>query len=326
MVIDVLAELMLEDSRFDGIRRKEVIALLQERDVRKEELDAMLDGNALVGRKLVFLKDTVGQNEEDLVYFVFDELRDYCGANKIVKNHTLRDDVDCEGIIDELILIRGKKLSCEEGLIHYLYVFFRTYKGFSEAEKEQCCTRILDYYRISESDREHFYGGRRHREEFMNLGLKMICTTGLRLKSFEKEYITDCLNKKPYEDGGKLFDVMLDGTISGTHLDLKEYVDILLNLKDLKAFQEAFGKMMSHGSLLAYEYPQDLEIWHRRMIESDETEKAYQIQWVAEMFLLCFKLHDRQIQERMEEYFYSLPTHMIVDEEVRSRLTYAYGE
>lgn len=325
VVLDVVTEYMLKEYDFDGVDRKKICTELMSRGISSENIEKLLDGNALVGKKIVILPNTVGQSVSEQIYFVFDELRDYCIAHQVVVNNSSNGKVNIDGVFRELDRIKQKKVSCEEGLIHYIYVFFRTYSEFSLQEKERCCGRLLDYYRIKSNDVSHSYFGRSHREEFMNLGLKIIFTTGLELDNFEKEYIRDCLDKNPYEDGGKIFDFMLEETINDGNLDINAYMDILFGMKNEQSFERALAQISSHGTFVTYQFPQDLIGLHKTIMVSD-ADKAYQIQLIAELFLVYWEIRDISIQRQFKGYFYALPTHIKAYDEVQNRLRLTYGE
>lgn len=50
-----------------------------------------------------------------------------------------------------------------------------------------------------------------------------------------------------------------------------------------------------------------------------------QIQKIAELFLLCFELHDADVQEELEDFFYNLPTHDKVQREMIFKMREACG-
>ena len=93
-------------------------------------------------------------------------------------------------------------------------IFFRTDQVVEKSnQKEKMCSAILNLYRIPENRKKKSYWHMRHRKEFQNLGLRIIFTSNVKLMDFEIKYIQDCLRKDPYEDGGIIFDTMLDDTI-----------------------------------------------------------------------------------------------------------------
>ena len=53
--------------------------------------------------------------------------------------------------------------------------------------------------------------------------------------------------------------------------------------------------------------------------ELSDSERKLQIQKIAELFLLCFKLHDKDKQEELEDFFYNLPTHDKVQNDMHFR-------
>ena len=73
---------------------------------------------------MVFHEGTIARNEKEVVYFVFDEMRDYCLARQILLNNVSAYYVDGESVIEKLKQLKASGASCAEGVIHYCYVFF----------------------------------------------------------------------------------------------------------------------------------------------------------------------------------------------------------
>ena len=98
-------------------------------------------------------------------------------------------------------------------------MFFRTDEVVDKlGQTETICKSILDYIVYQKVEERKSYWHMHHREEFQNLGLRIILTSGIELSDFEISYIQDCLRTDPYEDGGILFDTMLDGTVYGGNI------------------------------------------------------------------------------------------------------------
>lgn len=168
------------------------------------------------------------------------------------------DNVDGEAVLEKLKQFKAVGASCEEGVIHYCYVFFRTDEVVEKlGQTEKMCNSILDLYRILEHREKKSYWHMHHREEFQNLGLRIILTSGIELADFEISYI-----------------------------------------------------------------PENFIQYCNKLTES---ERKMQIQKVAELFLLCFKLRDVDMQEELEEFFYNLPTHNKVRREMIFKIREACG-
>ena len=148
----------------------------------------------------------------------------------------------------------------------------------------------------------------------MNYGLKVIFTLGLPLTDFETEFTQDCLRKAPEEDGGKIFDTLLLGTMLDMENDLDKYLDILFGLRDKEAIISAFQTMHAH----TFDESVDLLV--------KELRHAEQIQQVAELYMLMFRLNDKERQRQMESYFSKLPNHKAVKEKMLERLIAATSE
>lgn len=315
-LLDILADAMLINNNFDEISLLE----LKEAGISSNMIKKIVDSSILISKKLIFHEGTIARNETEVVYFVFDEMRDYYLARRILLKNIAADSVNGDTILEKLKELKEAEASCTEGIIHYTYVFFRTDATVvASGETEKLCNAILDICRIPEERGIQSYWHTHHREEFHNLGLRIIITSGLPMTDFEVSYIRDCLRKDPYEDGGVLFDTMLDGTLYDGIYNLDIYLDILLGMKDRDVILNAFNKIISCNTIDRNFIQEDFIKYHKKLVDTVPT-RALQIQKVVELFLCCFKLKKTDVQEHLIEYFYSLPTHDKVQQEMITRM------
>lgn len=310
VILDVVADAMIEGMSFDDLEIERVSRF------SGEELQTTFDETVLLSKKLISHEGTIASKETEVVYFVFDEMRDYCIARRIMQRNSTPESVDGDGIVSDLMRIREAKVSCEEGVIQYAYVFFKTDTLLSEEERKLYCEKILNFYRLEEGHKAHYYHTK-HRVEFLNYGLKILFATGFPLEEFEKDYIRDCLKKCPNEDGGKLFDVALEGTMVGLPNNFDLYFDILCGLGDIKLISRAYKQMITHTYDDSVQLPYEL-IGYYKDVCDDYPDRALQIQKAAELYMLLFKIEDRDegVFEMMY-YFESLPEHNRIREEMR---------
>ncbi len=313
-VLDAVADFMIENENYDEISLSD----LEKIGITSEEIKKTVDSSVLLSKKLIFHEGTIARNENEVLYFVFDEMRDYYIARRILLRNIFADNVNGEVVLDKLRKLRATGASCEEGVIHYCYMFFRTDEVVEKlGQTETMCNSILDLYRIPEGRERKSYWHMHHREEFQNLGLRIILTSGIELSDFEISYIQDCLRKDPYEDGRILFDTMLDGTLYGGIYNLDIYLDILFGLKNKDAIFNAFHKINARNNMDNPFIPEDFIQYYIRL---EDSENKLQIQRVAELFLLCFNLYDADAQEELEDFFYNLVTHDKVQNEMIFRM------
>lgn len=318
-VLNTVADFMVENENYNEISLLD----LEKVEINSDMIKKIVDSSVLLSKKLIFHEGTIARNENEVLYFVFDEMRDYYLARRILLSNMSADNVDGEAILEKLKQLKTTGASCAEGVIHYCYVFFRTDKVIAQlAWTEKMCNSILDLYRIPVDREKKSYWHIHHREEFQNLGLRIILTSGLTLTDFEIAYIQDCLKKDPYEDGGILFDTMLEGTLYGGIYNLNIYLDILLGLKNKDAILNAFRKISARNIVDKYIIPADFIKLYNILID---LECKLQIQKVAELFLLCFELQDVDVQEDLEDFFYNLPTHNKMQQEMIFKMRAACG-
>lgn len=318
-VLDAVTDFMIENENYDEIS----ISDLEKVGITSDLIKRAVESSILLSKKLISHEGTIAKDETEVLYFVFDEMRDYYIARRILLRNISADNVNGEAVLDKLKQLRAIGASCEEGVIHYCYMFFRTDEVVKKLDQtETMCNSILDLYRMPGDRESKSYWHMHHREEFQNLGLRIILTSGIELSDFEISYIQDCLRKDPYEDGGILFDTMLDGTLYGGIYNLDIYLEILFGLKNKDAILNAFHKINARNSRDDRFIPEDFIQYY---IALENLENKLQIQKIAELYLLCFELYDVEVQEKLEDFFYNLPTHDKVQSEMIFKMREACG-
>lgn len=315
-LLDILSNHMLQQEEYDGVSLSDLKgAGIDDAMIRK-----IMDSGILISKKFVDHEDTIARTEKEIAYFVFDEMRDYYLARRIALNNISDNDfVNGDAILTMLEKLKISEASCVEGIIHYTYVFFRTDSVIvNNGNSEELCKRILRIYEIKEDGEQSRYWNRNHGKEFINLGMRIILTSGLPIMEYEVQYICDCLYKNPQEDASSLFDVMLQGTLYNGTPDIDTYFDIIFSLKNkdkiYAVLREIIARDMDEGF-----YVEDFLIYHKRLT-SEGNKKSEQIQKLAELFLLCFKLRDNDMQNKLHEYFDNMSTHHEIKREMTERM------
>lgn len=316
-ILDAISDFMLSSKEFDNVDKSLLFCFSD------DEINTAFDETILLNKKLVIQEGTIARREKEAVYFVFDEIRDYYLARRIMQVHTDDNSIDGNAILNQIQEIREAKASCEEGVIHYTYVFFRTANGIEPDVRKRYCKKILEMYQIKD-DYRGFYYHRHRREEFMNYGMKIIFTSGLPLTDYEIQYVQDCLHKAPNEDGGKLFDTALIGTQVGLSTDLNLYFDILFGLKDKDAIIKTYQAMTARAELAGIDLPFDLIPAHRNIV-NQYPDRALQIQKAAELFMIMFRVDNPEREYELQDYFCELSNHEEVKKEMLLRLQRAIG-
>lgn len=95
-------------------------------------------------------------------------------------------------------------------------------------------------------------------------------------------------------------------------ITVKKYYDILNTFHTISARNNMDDRFI----------PEDFIKYYNELSDS---ERKLQIQKIAELFLLCFKLHDKDKQEELEDFFYNLPTHDKVQNDMILEMRIACG-
>lgn len=302
-ILDSVSDFMLENENYNDIELSD----LQRIGISLDEINKIIDSSIFLSKKLTQNEGTIAREEKEVLYFVFDEMRDYYLARRIILKNITGNNVNVEAILEKLKQLRISNATCEEGVIHYCYIFFRTAKIIKKLGlTKDICNSILNFYFIPDSNRKISQYDLSARNEFKNLGLKIIFTSGIELSDFEILYIQDCLIKYPYEDSGIFFYTMLDGTLYGGIYNFDIFWRILFGLKNINAILEVLEAAIRHNSISNYfAFVEFIQYYN----EVETTEQKIQIQKTIELILLFFKFSDNNTQDKLIDFFYNLPNH-----------------
>ena len=224
-ILNALADFMITNAQYDYVE----IENLLNSNIDVSGLQKILDGSVLISKRIVSHEGTIASNEQEVIYFVFDDLRDYYLARRLLLGHISKNTVNGESILERIIELKECKSSCAEGVIHYAYCFFRTDEIVIQSGlSEELCKKILNIYHIPDRSEKSHYWYRNNEREFQNLGLRIIMTSELPIENFEVEFIRECLRKAPYEDAAVLFETMVRGALTGSQKNLDFYLYIYL--------------------------------------------------------------------------------------------------
>lgn len=97
-VLDTVTDFMIHSDNYDEIS----ITDLEKTGITSGDIRKTVNSGILLSKKLVFHEGTIARNEKEVVYFVFDEMRDYCLARQILLNNISAYNVDGESVIEKL--------------------------------------------------------------------------------------------------------------------------------------------------------------------------------------------------------------------------------
>lgn len=198
-----------------------------------ENIRNVVDDTILLSKRLVLHPDSIIERIEEEIYFVFDEMRDYCVAKYILNLMIGEDDNPVESkILSCLAELVETNSVCTEGVINYIYRF---YKGEGNT---QICTSICEKF-MKEHDRTIEAHGRNHEEGINSWGLKAILEGNGILENYEKDYVKFIVLENPGNELSRFFKFLIQQEEQKGKFNLDLYLDVLYDIHEQQTFCEA---------------------------------------------------------------------------------------
>lgn len=156
----------------------------------------------IISRKLVEGID-ITERKYEVIYFVFDELRDFCLSRYLLIDAEENGDLSYKTVLDFVEKLFSAKLSPLEGVLKYTYYYLK------KKSNDSVCKLILEKYGYSNS--YNFYDRRNHlldKRLFNNMGLSLIFTDFSDLKDYEIEFVSKYIINDPMKFW-RIFSVLL---------------------------------------------------------------------------------------------------------------------
>ena len=233
-LIDSISRIMIDKQTYNFIPIREITD-----DVSKISIIRNIsDDNLLTGRKIVRNENTIAETSEEVIYFPFDELRDYCLARCLVIQYF--DTVKSENeliaktkLYNFLSTLKRGYLSPLEGVLHYIYLHFKT------ENKNYICEELLNkgfYAELWNYGRD---------ELFHNFALTVILDSEYDIADFELHYIASILLLEN-RDTVRLFLYFFYQEQKGMENRLQVLLKIIYSYSNFSDLEKILGCYNSH--------------------------------------------------------------------------------
>lgn len=216
-IVNSIARYMFAEFQFDKIP-------IEELHLSSDDLDSLrnlLDNNLIISRS-VHAGTGITEHEEEYVYFVFDELRDFCLARYLLTLDEHNSSSEYTAFFSNVTKLFEQRLSPVEGMVKYAYHHFRM------TARDDLCDKLLKAF--GESDVQSILNwekrGMYRKRTFNNFGFSLIFSEGDNTASFEIDYILHCVeNDCRYY--WEIFWFLLGNEYSGFKPNIHLAVDVL---------------------------------------------------------------------------------------------------
>lgn len=224
--LEKVITVMCNQKEYSSVR----LSLLNEDNDLSESVKKFMDESILLSRKLILHRDSIREKEDEEIYFVFDEMRDYCIA-KYVLNHMcdLADMPVEDDILTYMDSLVSENAVCTEGVINYIYWYYKQQGDVT------ACKKILDRFMKQHDQSLEAYG--MHREKGLNSwGLRVIFENGDPLMGYEKEYVRFIVLENPGNELSRLFEFIIFQELKNGSYTLELFLEILFSIHQTKQF------------------------------------------------------------------------------------------
>lgn len=243
-VVNNIAQCMFDEFQFDRI-------LIDKLNLSTEELASLrdlLDNNLIISHS-VYAGTGITEHEEEYIYFVFDELRDFCLARYVLTVDESNASTGYDLFFSNVKKLFNQRLSPVEGMIKYAYHHFRQTKRTDLCEMLLKAFGEVDVQSILDWERRGPYRQR----SFSNFGFSLIFSEGEDIVPFEIDYILHCIEN----NSGcfwEIFWYLLRNEYSGFEPNIYLILDILAHWKDDVIPKKVLEFFFADGAVDYYPY------------------------------------------------------------------------
>ena len=290
-----LAEYMFDNRQFENIP---LIKLGQLSD--KYE---MIDSSVLVCRNLIKNKGTLREETEEVINFVYDEMRDYRLSTyllDICEDET--GNVDYFKVKSLLLELREQGAVCVEGIINYIY-------NHCVVENNTQMLEFLLFDLIMERDNQIDEFRNRRNRHISSWGLTLLFETDSIDSVFGKKYVDYILRENPGKEGQKLLFYLLKQECSNGKNTLDILLNAFLRVSTINDFENVIGNTISswEGEGITVS---DLIKVHEKIIQANK-EGADRFLIYASLITMCYNWNGKY---DTQEYIKRISNHMMIDE------------
>lgn len=182
--VNDLAKLMVERNEFKEIKLDDLGLSTEDRARFKN----VLDDNLVISRKIQ-AGTGITERSVEYVYFVFDELRDFCITRYLLTTEEEKKSDAYSGFFSFVEELNEQCLSPLEGVLKYAYHYFK------KIHRYDLCRALLDRFSdFVPQDKQNWWD---RQEVFSNFGLTLVFQAASDLLDFELEYIVKCVTNDP---------------------------------------------------------------------------------------------------------------------------------
>ncbi|MBE6824749.1 MAG: ATP-binding protein [Ruminococcaceae bacterium] len=209
--------------------------------------------NSIILSKTIVTGVGITEAQSEYVYFVFDEFRDYCLAQYLLRLDEDNNNPNYESLFENLNKLYEEKLSPIEGITKYSYYHFRNISRFD------LCRKILKEYGSTNvqniaAQKKRYWETHR---DFSNFGCSLVFMNNNELYDFEYDYLLELISDSPYSYWS-ILEFLLKNEVYNTKPNLSVAVSLLSKLEDDKSVEIIMRDLFRNENYYTSEGPEKI--------------------------------------------------------------------
>lgn len=231
ILISKVINKMIQNQSFDEVSASE----MNISDDEFQQFKKIADENLFISRKIKKYENTLIEKEDEVFYFVFDELKDYCIAKYVITNCKETKDTEYEELYNLLSYMNEKKLSSIEGVVYYSYNYFY------ETNDATNCTKLINLLIDQNVHRVIRRGIRNSYPMIFDLILDIIFSNNQPLKEYETECLKKYLNCMNTYSFLNLVSFLITCDLKQTIYSISLLNELLLSINDINVLKKLYS-------------------------------------------------------------------------------------
>lgn len=231
ILISKVINKMLQNQSFDEVSASE----MNISDDEFLQFKKIADENLFISRKIKKYENTLIEKEDEVFYFVFDELKDYCIAKHVITNCKETQDTEYEELYNLLNYMNEKKLSSIEGVVYYSYNYFY------ETNDAINCTKLINLLIDKNVHRAVRRGIHNSHPMIFDLILDTIFSNNQPLKDYEIECLKKYLNNMSTYSFLNLVSFLITSDLKQNIYSLSLLNELLLCISDINVLKKLYS-------------------------------------------------------------------------------------
>ena len=196
---------------------------------------ALLDSSVVVCRTIIYDKGTLLEDAQEVVNFVYDEMRDYHLARLLLNDCKDSSSINLLELKNRINILNTQNAICFEGITNYLFTYFSYVSNTEMLE-------FLLWNFILKRDLQMDRFSNRRSESICSWGLSLLLETGQINSEVRKKYFDILITENPADEAQRILVYFVEQEKKKSNNSLEILLDAFMRAKS----ESTLGKILSN--------------------------------------------------------------------------------